>query len=672
MKSVDKLMKSALLLAAAAAAGCCDCTSSAKPLVETPARHRPQVIMGRDCWRVLNRYTSYGWDGALVGHDNPAFNADPAIADTVPCYVAAANPPPAESGLAVWPKLEDYFRPGAPDREILTSNPRPDRPFFLTRRGERNRMTWGSPVAVDMPAYRAWREAHPNLAVDGNISEWCNDLNNAWSSLAGERGTYSDGRPDSSNRVAALAKFLGKRPKTRYEHLELLKRYFAMRQERNFGGKMSVLDAHLNSLHIAADFGAELVRMETTRSGQYRYQPSAMFTRGAARQFGVPWEWYVAGYVNGPSKFGKGFLGDAVCRYPATAKATGEPYYAKARDISWAPGGKIRIGNSGPDFGISRSLFRRTHYLAYLSGANYIALEEWCSGILNVWDKRQGKTVFSPRGEIYAAFARFMREHPDRGTHYSPVAVCVPIAQGYPTWGGSPFSDPAFGYTDGDKAVDAVFFTLVPGCDYVACRDRGDEKCLRNSPYANMYDVISPDATSQTPERLLAVMKSYRALVVAGDYPDRKWEETLARYVAGGGRVIRVDEAMLAESVKSGKGRGISSGEERYPKLEAALKGLQDDYFPFAVSGDCAYGLTVADGHSWLYVFNNDGVTKFADAPEELDAAKTSDVTVTLRSGKGRLDMVTELLSGKDVAVTDGTSFGCRLGPGELAIFEVK
>ena len=187
-----------------------------------------------------------------------------------------------------------------------------------------------------------------------------------------------------------------------------------------------------------------------------------------------------------------------------------------------------------------------------------------------------------------------------------------------------------------------------------------------------MYDVIAPDATSQTPERLLAVMKSYKALVVVGDYRDTSWEKTLAQYEAEGGRVVRVGPDTLADAVTTGKGRSIAYGEVRYPRLEAALNELQDAYFPFAVDGDCAYGLTAADDHVWLYVFNNAGVTKFADAPEELDASKTTDVKVALRSGRGCIRKVTELLSGKDVAVADGASFGCRLGPGELAVFEIR
>ena len=91
------------------AAGCCDCATGAKPLVDIPKGHKPQVIMGRDCWRVLNRYTAYGWAGKFVARDNSEFNADPAVADVVPCYVAAANPPPP-TGTNTASSLFEHWR----------------------------------------------------------------------------------------------------------------------------------------------------------------------------------------------------------------------------------------------------------------------------------------------------------------------------------------------------------------------------------------------------------------------------------------------------------------------------------------------------------------------------------------------------------------------------------
>lgn len=638
-------------------------------VVNVPERHKPIVTMGRDCWRVLTKYSSYGCTGRpTIGFDNEELNNSPVFSDVAFCYVASEQPPPAKTGLAVWPRLEQYFRKDEPDAEILTSNPHPDRPFFLTRRSERNKGTWGSPVELDLSGYRVWRSAHPNLIVDGNCSEWLNDLSLARKSLDGVVDLYEDGRPKSKSHADALRSFLGDPPKTRYEQLDLLRRYYDMRRERNFGGKMSVLDAHINSLHVAADFGASLLRMETTGSWNYRHQVNAMFTRGAARQFALPWEWYIAGYMNGYGTNGL-YYGDCVCRYPlAPEQFASYPKYGKEYPLSWKPGGVWRIGCSGPEFGISRSLFRRDHYLAYLSGANYIQLEEW-THILKMWSKEEGKTMLSPRGRIYAEFADFLRKHPDRGVHFSPVAVCVPLAQGYQTWGQHPWGNPKFGYTTGDKAVDAVFFTLVPGCDFGECQKVGGEMCLRNTPFADMYDVIAPDARSQTSDALLSAMKSYKALVVVGDYADREWEKALAKYESEGGRVVLVDDEMLKDVVKSGKGRSVITGETHYPRLEAALSELQVSYFPFKVEGSCMYGMTVADAHAWLYVFNNDGVTKFADAPQTLDGSKSSCIRVTPQTFAPRFGAVTELISGKAVNLSNN-AFSWRIGPGDFALFE--
>ena len=643
----------AIIAAATVFAGLC-----AYAELVVPDRHSPIATMGRDCWRVLKKRCA----------DNPVLDEGLALGDVAFCYVGSAAPPPPATGLAVWPHIKDYFKQGEQDAEIVTSNPDPEKPFFLQKDSERNCSTWGSPVNVTLDEYREWRDSHQNLMADGNCDEWCNGLNNAYARAQGKRGMYIANLPDSEERMAALRKFLGERPKTRYEQLELLKRFYEMRKERNFGGNMSILDAHLNSLHLAADFGASLVRMETTSSGQYRYQPSAMFTRGAARQFNIPWEWYIAGYVNGYSTNGW-FLGDSVCRYPSSAEDSMKyPCYGSERSSAAYPGGSIRISCSGPEFGISRSLFLRTHFLAYLSGANFIQLEDWM--ILKMWNREKGGMELSPHGKIYSDFAKFMRKHTDRGSHYSPVAVCVPLAQGYPTWGGSPWDNQKFGYTEGDEAVDAVFYTLVPGYDYDARLAKGDEMCLRNTPYANMYDVIAPDAKSQTTEQILEVMRSYKALVVAGDYHDHEWEKSLKQFEAEGGKVVRVDAELLKDAVKSGKGRGISFGETRYPKLEATFAALQDQFFPFSVEGRCMYGLTVAGNHLWLYVFNNDGVTKFADAPQVLDETKTSEVRVSPRTFAPQFGKVTELISGKEV-VTDGTTpFTWCISPGDFAIFE--
>ena len=663
-------MKHPLILGGALAAALSGCVQSQNEdgRFAVPARHALRKIMGRDCWRSMTKYYEYGWSGREDAVDNPEVNSHPAIADVIPVYVAFAAPPGEKTGYTTWPKLEQNFVGGNnPALEIITSNPDPTRPFMIANWSERRgRMSWGSPVTLDAESYRAWREKHPNLLHDGHLGEWCNDLDNAFSQIDGAKGTsyLNDAANESEKRKAAFVRFFGLRPTNRHEQVATLKKYFRMRQERNYGGTLSVLDAHINSFHIAGDCGAVLLSMETTRSGQYRYQPTSMFCRGAARQFGVPWEWFVAGYVNGWSTNGF-FVGDCMCGYPTQDNPDRGFTYGKERKASCWPNGSIRIGCSGPEGGISRSLFKRTHYLAYLSGANVISLEEWRK-VLKTWDKTQGKTVFSPRGKIYCDFVDFITRHPDRGAHYSPVAVCVPLAQGYPTWGGNPFNKGKFGYTDGDKAVDAVFYTLVPGVDYPKLDREGVEVCLRNSRWADMFDVIAPDAESQSEAEILDVMRSYRALVVVGDYRDRGWEKALARFESEGGRVVRVTPELLADRTGAGE---ISSGGVRFPSLEAELKKLQEAYFPFKVEGDCAYGATRTEKGWWLYVFNNRGVVKFADAPQVIDPNAASDVKIS--STHWKICSVRELTTGADVAVR-ADAFGATIPAGDLRIFEVR
>ena len=76
-----------------------------------------------------------------------------------------------------------------------------------------------------------------------------------------------------------------------------------------------------------------------------------------------------------------------------------------------------------------------------------------------------------------------------------------------------------------------------------------------------------------------------------------------------------------------------------------------------------------AGDHAWLYVFNNDGVTKFADAPQTIDGANASDVRVTPQMFAPRFGAVTELISGKAVNLFNN-AFSWRIGPGDLALFE--
>ena len=237
---------------------------------------------------------------------------------------------------------------------------------------------------------------------------------------------------------------------------------------------------------------------------------------------------------------------------------------------------------------------------------------------------------------------------------------------------------------------DAVFFTLVPGFERAKAMKAGIETNLHNSRFAQMYDVICPDATSQSPEVLLDVMKSYRALVVAGEFADPKVATCLAEYEKSGGRVVRLPDSLFkylncsqianATNMNSSAGSrligDLKAGKMRFPEVEAIFENLQNDYFPFKVEGDCLYGANRTEEGWWLWVFNNKGVTKFIDTPHAVDPSFDANIAVSWNSCNGALGItrpsiaVKELLTEKPVTVEKDTFKHCIVA-GDLAVFEI-
>ena len=622
---------------------------------DVPARHRPKRIMGRDYWTALYPHYDHGayaaWasgDSQRVRTDNPEVNSQDFIRDAVPVYHAQRQAPDDSTGLATWRTMAENFLPDEADREILNGDPKPDRPFILGFSGKRNVSAYGGRIELDCDEWRAWRAAHTNLLCCWTHIEWDNAMSIAYARV---------GKIADETRRHEVEAFLGPRPRDRFEHLKLQRKYYDRMNDLYYGGG-DVAGAMFASRfcgHVAAAWGAKLLIVETTNTAdddsEYRWNLAPMFTRGAARQFDLPWEWYVAVYMNGRAADGR-WLNDAECVYPASA------------------GAKLSTGehghNSGPDYGVSRSLQRRAWYFAYLNGANLVEQEEWTAMLLR-WDDKLGKTVLSKRGEDFRDYHAFTKAHSDRGTPYAPVAILVPFAQGYCTLGGSPWGNPAYGYTAGDHALDALFFALAPGYDRRAGLLRGDEANLHNSRFALMYDVLTPDAP-QDPSEFARVLASYRAVIVAGDYPDRSFEGLLADYERHGGKVVRIGTAEVPppgpDAVAS-----LRRGTLHHPKVEEILEGLQDWLFPFKVEGDCLYGANRTEKGWWLWVFNNRGVTKFADKPQSVDASAASDVRVGL--GGIRASRVKELMSGRDVEIDADATFAARIPSGDLAVFEI-
>jgi len=627
-----------------------------------PRRHLPKRIMGRDYWPALYKFGDWlprnNWktSTSAVRFDNPEIFEIPAFRDFAPVYWARRSPPPYDTDKALWRSFADNFTSNEPDREIIASNPHPERPFLFTATSKRPCLTWGLEKDLDMAEYEAWREAHPNALYDGAVAEWDNDLMLAYGRLENPT-TQRNPINYTTNmaRVAAVKAFLGPRPKCREERMAAMRRQYEDRKAASYGGRMAAHTSNVLSIHLGADCGAQVIGTEQTNTSgspnnntEYRWNMSPMFTRGAARQFGIPWEWYWAAYMNGFRHTGE-WHNNAVCEYPAVK--TTPP----------------AVMNHGPEFGTSASLMRRVYYFSYLNGANVTQPEEWSAYFLT-WDDAAGKTVLTGRGRDYEEYYNFTQAHPNRGAAYTPVAVCVPLSRGYTAYGGWAWADDTFEYTTSDLMSDAVFFSLVPGFERAKAMKAGVETCLHNSKFAQMYDVIYPDAPSQSPETVLDVMRSYRVLIVAGEFEDPKVEKCLAEYERGGGRVVRIDKTALPKPNASLVGK-LKAGTVSFPEVEAMLAGLERDFFPFKVSGDCLYGASRTEDSWWLWVLNNKGVTKFTDKPHVID--HSFDANVKVAPGRAKIHAVRELVRGGDVSVADG-SFAYTVPAGDLAVFEVR
>lgn len=611
-----------------------------------PDAHRPLTVMGRDFWPVLYKYGDWGqwYRSNRVRFDHPEILRIPAFAEAAPAYFSRASAPAAETGLAAWRTLADNFAADDPDREILAANPHPERPLFVTHVSKRGILSFGGRVDLDRDAYAAWRSAHPNLMHDGMLSEWDNDFMLAYSRV---------GKIADETRRREIRALLGEAPpKDRYARVAKMRQYYDWRRKISYGGTMCVGFSHILSGHLGADCGASLLSVEqtnTTRGDmEYRWNYAPMFARGAARQFGIPWLWYQADYMHGYTKDGRLII-DSDCVYPADAADRGGSHW-------------------GPAFGQSSSLVRRGLFYAYLNGANFTEVEQWSSQFLT-WDAQTGRTELSPRAKDYISFHDFTRRHPARGTPWTPVAFCLPLAQGYNSFGGYPWEtwDLAYGYTDGDYTVDSIFFSLVPGFARDAAMRKGVETNLHNTPHAMMYDVICPDAPSRTPEQLLATFRGYRALVVAGDYPDRSFERVLDEYARTGGQVLWLKELKRPADAHRAVA-DLRSGKTRFPETERLLEGLAARHFPFRVEGDCLYGANRTESGWWLWVFNNRGVTKFADAAEQVDPSAAARIRVTSAQLVGAT--VREIVSEREVCVSDD-ALSWTVGAGEVAVFEV-
>ncbi|MBQ6914167.1 MAG: hypothetical protein IJQ65_00480 [Kiritimatiellae bacterium] len=694
----------------------------APPPAETPAPHVRIPIFGRDYWTWMTdgKYTDpLVWDAHSA--NNEALRDAPFFRDCA-LDVSGHGKNPIPEGKGVYPKVASYFDADPAKWERLLKRPKPGKPIMVRAREKRAFRALVGEVDYDKDDLAAFKASVPDFWGFQVCDEWDSDFVTLIPRFLKQK--------DSPLRSAILAEYGSEQPRSRNEFLAHARKYFERKIALYYGnrGDAVALRSCVHVDHLAAAWGAKHLILETTDTTGigdfgYRWDVSAMFVRGAARQFHVPWSWYSAIFLNGVRSTDGKQQNESNCTLPPN----------EGRPSHWGPWG-----------GVSASLQKRCWYFAFASGAASVQPEDWQGHFFDRGpDGREGM-VLSRRGQAFSDFHDFASSHPDRGDFYAPVALLVPFNECPSQWG-----QPWGWHLPFDlrsTSVEAAVCTIIPGTPRAKELQKfGHETAMRNSPRAQMYDVLTPDSP-QGEADFLKALQAYPAAVLLGAYDIKPgYSSALVKYVRNGGtlfvnsvqapgefdddflglslggaapcggkaldptgktvfsvtddyevvtaklktaRPLLVDDRgqLLAAVNDVGRGRVITTtprylvprdvnpvatatGARKYPFYEWIFSRLQEELFPVKVKGDCLYGLNRTKKGWWLWTFNNRGVGKFADRHETVDHAYDTVVRVDA-SGLGPFS-VREVVGGGRPFVCRGR-FSWPVDAGEFAIFEIS
>ena len=444
------------------------------------------------------------------------------------------------------PDYGDYLYSGDWKSRTLW-NPREGSPFIIELCDTRPSFVIDPACRPDTADFEAWLKAHPNFLGFSAMGEIDSEVSNYIGVMKGRSKTYAP-LPDDM-RDDLLPRF--PLPKDRYGYLDLYRRSYDLQKAFHFGKDLFwPLYCNNHTLaHINASMGAVGLQNEISSSQGAPWTWSGAYTRGASRQWGIPFAWYCATYS-------RSFRRNAG---PKDKPVTG--------DNKWPRNGKF--SKKRPAYmGASLSLTARQKYYGWLIGAAMIQDEPWAM-------LSSATTNGVPCPSSYAKVFNdvFVRSQKmDRGAPYTPVALLTPLAEAVSRGGYVNAEMDAEGWSRDDLNLPAYFFTLQPVHEtsgkYPMLMDRrrqGDEGCLFNSKFGEIWDVLVADA-KQPAGKFAAALRHYPAAFLLGTYRAGELNvDALKDYVTGGGTLFLscdyVEEGLVPAAlsgVSFAKGRTTS------------------------------------------------------------------------------------------------------------------
>lgn len=391
-------------------------------------------------------------------------------------------------------------------------------------------------------------------------------------------------------------------PQSRKEAYDQVRAYYLERQAAQRGRIMSVT-GHSHYECYAAEWGTRMIGIEVGENIAFT-QSKLAFTRGAARQWGLPFSVQVS------------------------------PWFG----MSCTTAGPVVVGEDkiarGTDAGHSLSLYRRMWLHAWFAGAAMITPENSAG----IWfEPGEPKYQLTPHARAAQEVFRFMCQH-DAGTPYTPVAIVIDRYAGYNAFQGRPWG--ILPVERGDEELSCLLeHQLFPGADHrheQVAPEELESRYLRPTPYGEMCDVILSTATGDC-------LSTYPVLLLAGEHSlEPGFVEQLMGALRNGSKLLMQQRhatalgeglaalrqcgevEVLAPSQQPGTGKPEAISCSR-------LRQLTEDLLPLRVKGEGIQYQVNRHPNGWVVeLVNNNGVVKLPDRAQVLDAEAA--ITVRLET----------------------------------------
>ncbi len=375
-------------------------------------------------------------------------------------------------------------------------------------------------------------------------------------------------------------------------------------------------------------------------------QSHIAFTRGSARQYGLPW-------------------------------STQFSFWGTDNSITDYTGLQIWGSHSDPNGGHSASLYRRAFLATYMGGASHFYPE--AGAVINFLSEENDAGVYklSPIGEMTKDMTEFVNNNRDIGINYIPFGLVLDYYHGMYT-GRITVSQlrsfQVFPYNDGDHMIWNVLNSFFPDSWNVHLGQEGNY--MVNGPYGDTCDVLLQNASQD-------VLNSYPCLILAGNI-ELSGEEVkrYENYVKQGGTLILntayLDYFPEYKKLYDGESRQdidvnggtviVYGGDFEIKELDGIIRDMLAKYVPFTFSEDVEYMINVKNGSFIVTVINNNGHKNLKDqGGPVIDASKTIDLTIKY-TGSLKAKRVSELWYGESLPT--GNEVKVTLTPGDAKVIE--